>query len=288
MRKNLRKILAMMVIIAGVVILFYPFMSEYLFEHRIDSEINTYQEAVHEISSEIYAQMIMDAQTYNKKLTQSKVKLTDPFVETDEASGHMVYEELLSPDRTGIMGYIEIPAISVYLPVFHGTSSATLERGAGHLKGTSLPIGGESTHSVLTGHTGMNKARLFTDLTELEAGDMFFVHVLGNTLAYEIYEIDIVLPEDTSKLGIRQGEDIVTLVTCTPYGINTHRLLVHGKRADCSEEEYEKIIEIGSKETDSQWMRSYQKAIFIGLLITAVLFIIMLLLPKISVKLRGK
>lgn len=288
MRKNFRKILSMMVIIAGVVLLFYPFMSEYLFEHRIDSEINTYQKAVHEISSEIYEQMMMDAQAYNKKLTQSKVKLTDPFVETDETSGHMVYEELLNLDRTGIMGYIEIPAISVYLPVFHGTSSVTLERGAGHLKGTSLPIGGESTHSVLTGHTGMNKARLFTDLTELEAGDMFFVHVLGNTLAYEIYEIDIVLPEDISKLGIRQGEDIVTLVTCTPYSINTHRLLVHGKRADCSEEKYEKIIEIGSKGTDSQWMRSYQKAIFFGLLITAVLFLIMLLLSKISVKLRGK
>lgn len=158
----------------------------------------------------------------------------------------------------------------------------------GHLEGTSLPVGGESTHSVLTGHTGLNKAKLFTDLTEVEVGDTFYIHVLGQTLAYQVYDISVVLPEDTSELMIYDNKDIVTLVTCTPYSVNTHRLLVHGKRIDYVEEEYEEAVKIGSRGTESQWMSSYKKAIFIGLLIAIILIIILLLIEKIRKKLGSK
>lgn len=286
MRKAFNKIISVLVIIAGTALLFYPFISEYLFEHRTDSEIGTYQKTVNDISNDMYDQMLKDVRLYNEELTRSQVQLTDPFIAMDEKVGDIAYEDFLALDETGIMGYIEIPVISVYLPVYHGTASATLERGIGHLEGTSLPVGGESTHSVLTGHTGMSRARLFTDLTELEEGDMFFIHILGDTLAYQVYEMNIVLPEDTSDLLIKDGEDIVTLVTCTPYGINTHRLLVHGKRVDYNEEKYEEVVETGNKRTDSQWMRSYKKAILLGILITAVLLVIMLLLSKVIKKLK--
>ncbi len=286
MRKVFNKIIPLFVIMFGTALLFYPFISEYLFEHRVDSEINTYQDIVDDISNDMYNRMLKGTQEYNEALTQSQVQLTDPFIEREEENVNFSYEDILNLDGTGIMGYLEIPAISVYLPIYHGTASTTLERGIGHLEGTSFPVGGESTHAVLTGHTGINKAKMFTDLTELEKEDLFFVHILGDTLAYEIYEINIVLPEDTSKLLIRNGEDIVTLVTCTPYSINTHRLLVHGRRVDYSEEKYEKTVETGSRNTDSQWMRSYKKAILMGLFITAGLFIIMLLLSKIKKKLK--
>lgn len=287
MKKVLNKIISLLVIILGIGLLLYPFISEYLFEHRIDSEINTYQNMVDDMSHDVYNRMIESAQEYNEALTQSQVQLTDPFIEKKE-NVNFSYEDILSADGTGLMGYIEIPAISVYLPIYHGTASATLERGIGHLEGTSFPIGGESTHAVLTGHTGINKAKMFTDLTELEKGDLFFVHILEAVLAYEVYEINIVLPEDTSGLLIKNGEDIATLVTCTPYSINTHRLLVHGRRVDYSEEKYEKAAAIGNRDTDSQWMRSYKKAILAGLFVTAVLFIIMLLLSKVKKKLKVK
>lgn len=286
MRKVFNKVIPLFVIMFGTALLFYPFISEYLFEHRVDSEINTYQDIVDDISNDMYNRMLKGTQEYNEALTQSQVQLTDPFIEKEEENVNFSYEDILNLDGTGIMGYIEIPAISSYLPIYHGTASTTLERGIGHLEGTSFPVGGESTHAVLTGHTGINKAKMFTDLTELKKDDLFFVHILGDTLAYEIYEINIVLPEDTSKLLIRNGEDIVTLVTCTPYSINTHRLLVHGRRVDYSEEKYEKTVETGSRNTDSQWMRSYKKAILMGLFITAGLFIIMLLLSKIKKKLK--
>ena len=152
----------------------------------------------------------------------------------------------------GVMGFIKIPCIDVSLPIYHGTSEAVLEIGAGHLQGTSLPIGGESTHSVITGHTGLSSAKLFTDLTELEEGDMFFLNVMGEKLAYKIDQITKVLPEEISNLKIENGKDYCTLVTCTPYGVNTHRLLVRGERTDYVEAtEDQSNFEV--KKTKSQW-----------------------------------
>lgn len=281
MHIKLKNIISILTILAGMVLLFYPFISEYIFEHRVDSEILTYVDSVAGLDNEQYDQMLEDARVYNQMLTESQVILTDPFVvHKDSKSDGIGYCDLLSVDGTGIMAYIEIPDISVYLPVYHGTSMAALSNGIGHLEGTSLPIGGISTHTVLTGHTGMNRAKLFTDLTELEIGSLFFIHVLGDTLAYQVCDINIVLPEDTSKLLIQDGQELASLVTCTPYGINTHRLLVTGQRVDYSEEIYRNVVDSGSTGNNSLWMNSYKKAMVIGLFIAGVFFAVVILLDR--------
>lgn len=218
-----------------------------------------------------------------KKLASSHIVLTDPFSEeTNGGISEKEYYQLLNLDNTGVMCSLEIPSINVDLPVYHGTSNSVLEKGVGHLEGTSLPVGGKDTHAVFTGHTGLNKAKLFTDLTELQKGDQFYIRVLDKILAYEVCRIDVVLPEDTSKLSVVDGQDLVTLVTCTPYGQNTHRLLVRGKRTKYSPKAYEKE-RAKKKAGRSQWMRTYQKAILLGIGITSiVLFIISFIRKKLQ------
>lgn len=167
---------------------------------------------------------------YNISLFKNSVVLTDPFDPDAYPITDGEYDELLAFDD--IMAYIEIPAIDVYLPIYHGTSEEVLLIGAGHLENTSLPAGGPSTHAVISAHCGLPSARLFTDLHLLKEGSLFRIHVLDQTLTYQVYGIDTVDPQDSSSLFIREGEDLVTLITCTPYGKNTHRLLVHGRRVD--------------------------------------------------------
>lgn len=227
--------------------------------------------------------MLEKAREYNEKLASSHVVLTDPFSgETNGGISEKEYYQLLNLDNTGVMCSLEIPSIDVDLPVYHGTSNSVLEKGVGHLEGTSLPVGGKDTHAVFTGHTGLNKAKLFTDLTELQKGDQFYIRVLDKILAYEVCRIDVVLPEDTSKLSVVDGQDLVTLVTCTPYGQNTHRLLVRGKRTKYSPKAYEKE-RAKKKAGRSQWMRTYQKAILLGIGITSVvLFIISFIRKKLQ------
>ena len=170
------------------------------------------------------------AQTYNENLSGDPVH--DPFV---FGSGYALpenYKEVLNLSEDGIMGYIQIPKILVDLPIYHGTSEEVLEKGVGHIQNTSVPIGGNSTHSVLTGHTGLPNAELFTRLDELVVGDIFYIHVLNEILTYKVYEIKVVLPDNIDELRITSGEDLVTLVTCTPYGVNSHRLLVKAERVE--------------------------------------------------------
>ena len=163
------------------------------------------------------------------------------------------------------MGYIEIPAIQVNLPIYHGTGSDSLERGVGHLLGSSLPVGGDSTHAILTGHSGMASQKMFTDLVQVEVGDVFYLHILDETLAYQVRELNTVLPHDTSLLGISTGEDLCTLITCTPYGINTHRLLVTGSRI--AYEEAETIVEetVLEEQPRSTWEEKYVAGIVAGI-----------------------
>ena len=199
-------------------------------------------ETILEENSRILEEMLEKAREYNEKLASSHVVLTDPFSgETNGGISEKEYYQLLNLDNTGVMCSLEIPSIDVDLPVYHGTSNSVLEKGVGHLEGTSLPVGGKDTHAVFTGHTGLNKAKLFTDLTELQKGDQFYIRVLDKILAYEVCRIDVVLPEDTSKLSVVDGQDLVTLVTCTPYGINTHRLVITGKRVVYEEKKEEEI-----------------------------------------------
>ena len=175
------------------------------------------------------------------------------------------------------MGYVEIPKISVNLPIYHGTTAQVLEQGIGHLQNTSLPVGGESTHSVLTGHTGLAGKRLFTDLSQLEEGNLFYLHVLGETLAYQVEAIYIVEPDQTEHLVVETGRDLVTLVTCHPYGINTHRLLVQGTRIPYEVALAQQVQEDVPQET-SVWEKEYYKAILICLAIYIPLTVTVVLL----------
>lgn len=185
--------------------------------------ISSYKKAVQNLSKDDIVRLKAEAQKYNESL--SGVHLTDPFGDEKSEDSKV---PLFSVDH--VIGYIDIPKINVYIPIYHGTTEEVLEKGVGHLENTSLPIGGESTHAILTGHRGLPSATLFTDLDQLKEGDMFYLHILKEDLAYQVNQIKVVEPYDTEELMLVQGKDYVTLVTCTPYGINTQRLLIRGER----------------------------------------------------------
>ena len=258
-----QKVIPILIVIAGFLLLAYPFLSNYLFEKSAGSTVESYQEKTEIMDQKIKEKVLDEARGYNENLLRSSIQLTDPF-KTKKINGETVfYNNILNVDRSEIMGYVKIPCISVDLPIYHGTSAEVLERGIGHLAASSFPIGGESTHAVLTGHTGLSSAKLFTDLTEMKKGDLFFIHVLDKKLAYRVDRITVVKPEDTRNLQIIDGEDHVTLLTCTPYGVNDHRLLVRGKRTRY----HEKEEQTKERPHHSQWMEVYKQAILIGLLI---------------------
>lgn len=258
-----QKVIPILIVISGFLLLAYPFLSNYLFEKSAGSTVESYQEKTDMMDQKIKEKVLDEARGYNENLLRSSIQLTDPF-KTKKINGETVfYNNILNVDRSEIMGYVKIPCISVDLPIYHGTSAEVLERGIGHLAASSFPIGGESTHAVLTGHTGLSSAKLFTDLTEMKKGDLFFIHVLDKKLAYRVDRITVVKPEDTRNLQIIDGEDHVTLLTCTPYGVNDHRLLVRGKRTRY----HEKEEQTKERPHHSQWMEVYKQAILIGLLI---------------------
>lgn len=276
LKRKSRLVFAILVVILGLILLFYPFISNYLFEHRSDSLISSYEEETEQLDTSETDAMWAAAVDYNRALLTNHVQLTDPFEAVEQEMDAGEYSSLLSVNETGIMSYIDIPKIGVFIPVYHGTAVETLEKGVGHLEGSSLPVGGEGTHCILSGHTGLNRAKIFTDLSELEDGDLFLLHTLGETLAYEVDQKLVVEPYDVSALQIESAHDFVTLVTCTPYGVNTHRLLVRGKRIEYTPEVKEKK-EAAAQEssgTSSQWMREYEKALLVGVLIVLILTLV--------------
>lgn len=221
------------------------------------------------------------ARDYNRQLLEGSVFLTDPFDPNLQLDPTVKpYANLLNLEGDGMMGYVEVPKIDVYLPIYHGTTSQVLEQGVGHLQNTSLPVGGESTHSVLTGHTGLSGKRLFTDLTAVEVGDVFYLHILGQTLAYQVDRIDIVEPDDTELLQVETGADLVTLVTCYPYGINTQRLLVRGTRIPYEEAVEQQAVQGTMDQSESVWMRQYRRAIFTCVAVYVPLMVVVLLLLR--------
>lgn len=276
-----QKIIPILIVLFGFALLLYPFISNYMFEKSAGSTIESYKKQSKTYDQKQKEKALKEAKEYNQDLTRSAVQLTDPFKAKKSDGETMVYNNILNLDQSGVMGYLEIPCISVNLPIYHGTDAEILERGVGHLAASSLPIGGKSTHSILTGHTGLSSAKLFTDLTEMKKEDLFFIHVLDRTLAYKVDQISVVRPEDTRKLQIVKGKDYVTLVTCTPYGVNDHRLLVRGVRTKYVKKQRSSIR---PRNQDSQWMRTYKKAIAIGLMIVTVL----ILLGKVFQKLHRK
>ncbi len=247
----------------GILLMAYPFVSNSLYEHRQEEVIYEYQKETDKMDTTKIHQMLKEAEEYNVKLKNREAVLTDPFdPELNMDKTEEQYEHLLNSENDGIMGYIEIPEIDVFLPVYHGTSQEVLKRGVGHLENTSLPVGGKDTHCVLSAHTGLSDKKLFTDLVLLKKGDLFYIQVLDRRLAYEVDQIRVVRPEDTSLLRIIPEKDLVTLVTCTPYGVNSHRLLVRGHRVT----EQKKLQKAArKKQTASPWMHQYVLSILIGM-----------------------
>ena len=210
----------------GVLLLLYPTISDYWNSFHQSRAIASYAEQVADLDDNAYDRLWEDAQAYNTTLGNSMSR----FVMTEEQKN--VYAALLNIADNGVMGYIEIPKVRCNLPIYHGTDEAVLQVAIGHVPGSSLPVGGESTHCVLSGHRGLPSAKLFTNLDELETGDIFMLRVLDEILTYEVDQIRTVLPNELDDLAIVEGEDYCTLVTCTPYGINSHRLLVRGHRIE--------------------------------------------------------
>lgn len=230
MSKKLSTIALVLVFLIGLSLLLYPTVSDYWNSRRQSRAIASYLEAVKNLDEEKYAKLFSDAEAFNAMLAKEKKGL---FL-TDEQKEE--YYKLLDVSGSGIMGYIDIDSIDCHLPVYHGTSGDVLQIAVGHLEGASLPIGGNSTHSVLSGHRGLPSAKLFSDLDKLAVGDTFTVNILDEVLTYEIYEISTVLPHEADSLKIEEGRDLCTLVTCTPYGVNTHRLLLRAHRVETVEE----------------------------------------------------
>lgn len=288
MKKKIGKfILVFIMLCISLGLILYPYISNYLFENRADGIIEIVEKTAEDADKDEYAKEIEAAKKYNESLLNGHIQLKDPFVEEEMEEDSKEYNSLLNMTDDGVMGFIKIPCIDVSLPIYHGTSEETLETGTGHLQGTSLPIGGESTHSVITGHTGLSSAKLFTDLTELEEGDLFFLHVMGEKLAYKVDQITKVLPAELDNLQIVPGKDYCTLVTCTPYGVNTHRLLVRGERTEYVEEKEEEA-KTEKKNTSSQWQKEYAKSIILSAGIMVVLLILLLIFRTVTQKRRRK
>ena len=249
-----------------------------IYNEQHQSKIHTqFLQQVEDTDDSKLEEALANAQAYNESLLG--VLSDKNFSETALQGASEDYQAQLNVTGRGIMGYVTVPKINVTLPIYHGTDSGTLERGIGHLLGTSLPVGGDSTHSVLTAHSGMASQRMFSDLPGLAEGDVFYLEILGDTLAYQVDQIKTVLPHDTTYLGIEAEQDLCTLVTCTPFGVNSHRLLVRGHRIPY--EEAEVIIqqqEHSETKTNSTWQNEYIKGIAIGLGIVLLFLIIFLII----------
>ena len=262
MKQKILTILAILVFLAGISLLAYPVVSNLLYEKEQEELMEHYDSIAGEkMTADEQAEELQECRDYNRGLLQGGVLLTDPFDMSQLDPSALPYAGLLNVDEEGGMAYLRIPAIDVELMIYHGTEEEVLQKGVGHLQGSSLPVGGAGTHCVLSAHTGLNDKKLFTDLDQLENGDIFYIHVLGEILAYQVDQIRVVLPEETEDLKINTREDYVTLVTCTPYGINTHRLLVRGTRVPYEEEREQSDGALRK----GNWLEQYRLAAFAGL-----------------------
>jgi len=232
-RRTIFNIIIILIFLIGAGILLYPTFSNWWNLYRNKQLISEYTRSVTDLSEADYKKIWQDAEAYNKQHTQNVI--SDAFNQKGDYILTHPYDTLLNPNGDEIMGYLEIPKINIKLAIYHGVGEKALEEGCGHVEGTSLPIGGKSTHSVLAAHRGLPSAKLFTDLDQMEKGDIFYIHVLDKTLAYKVDQILVVDPDQTEALAIEDGQDYVTLLTCTPYAVNTQRLLVRGVRTEYNE-----------------------------------------------------
>ena len=263
MPRRILRVFVALLFLAGLAVLLYPTISNAWNEYLHARLIRDYQQDVANYSEEERKRLFLEALDYNAHHTYNTVY--DVFDDEEYELTHP-YDTLLNPAGDGIMGYIEIPRIKQRLIIYHGTSAAVLEQGIGHIQGTSLPVGGESSHAVLAGHRGLPTAKLFTDLDQLAAGDVFYLNVIGRVLAYEVDQIKVVEPDALEDLDIIAGQDLVTLLTCTPYGVNTQRLLVRGHRVPYDGQMAEERQEAASNPALPLWVA--------GIVLTALLLIV--------------
>ena len=278
--------MVIIIFLAGLSLLLYPFVANKWNTYRQSRLISSYEEVVSEKTEAgaiDYEAEWLKAQQYNDELMP--MILPDSFAIAEAEGEDEEYMAALNLAGDGIMGTVEIPKIGITLPIYHTTEEEVLERAAGHLEGSSLPIGGENTHAVISAHRGLPSAALFTDLDQLEAGDHFLIHVLDETLCYEVDQILTVEPDDTSALQVEDGEDLVTLLTCTPYGVNSHRLLVRGHRVP-----YEETV-VAEEETPLAAVSlhtNYLLWVFVGLGVTALFILALFLFDRRARKKRQK
>ena len=274
MKKKMFTICTVLLFLEALCLTLYPLISNYV-NQKYASQIHTaYQEVMEQVDDAALLRTKELAVAYNRSIVPG-ASTEDAYSQEGLLAASADYDSQLNIAGNGIMGYVEIPKISVNLPIYHGTENDSLERGIGHLLGSSLPVGGESTHTILSGHSGMASQKMFTDLEQLTTGDVFYLRVLDETLAYQVVEINTVLPYDTSLLGIAPGEDLCTLVTCTPYGVNTHRLLVRGSRIPYAEAELLAEETAEEEPANSTWEQKYIEGLLWGA--AAVLLLLLLI-----------
>lgn len=261
---------SILVFLTALGITLYPIISNYVNQKYASKIYTEYEEMIQNVDDTSLKDARRLAEQYNNALAPVSAYEQESLSEASQN-----YDTLLNMGGNGIMGYVEIPSIQVNLPIYHGTDSETLERGIGHLLGSSLPIGGASTHSVLSGHSGLAGQKMFTDLLQVKEGDVFYLHVLGETMAYQVVSLNTVLPYDTSLLGITPDADLCTLITCTPLAVNTHRLLVTGERIPYeSAQEIQAEMQQETTEVESAWEQEYLHGLYIALAIVLLLMII--------------
>ena len=266
-----------MMLLLSVILIAYPVVSDWYME-RVSSTVQAeYVENIERTEDEEIQRAFEEAHQYNRSLYA---------VQSSEQTELQEYRDILNLTGNGLMGYVEIPVIDVSLPIYHTVDESVLQIGAGHMEGTSLPIGGDNTHAVISAHSGMSGARMFSDLNKVKTNDMIFIQVLGKKLAYEVTESEVVLPSDIEKVRIERDKDMITLVTCVPYGVNTHRLLVHAERVELTEKEIveeETEVEVA----ESTWMENYVEGIAFGFVIAGGFLFAIIVILKIRNKRRG-
>lgn len=278
MKSKTSKLMIGIIFLAGLSLLLYPFVANQWNNYRQKQLISSYEQTVSqkEASNRIdYDAELKKAEAYNEALLPSI--LPDSFAIADASEEDQTYMNTLNIAGDEMMGIVEIPKIDIKLPIYHTTEEDVLKQAAGHLEGSSLPIGGKSTHSVISAHRGLPSASLFTDLDQLKKGDHFLIHVLNKTLCYEVDKISVVKPEETSALAVEEGEDLVTLLTCTPYGVNTERLLVRGHRVPYEEQ---KVTDEKTPLSGISLHTNYLLWVIVGLAVTAFFILVLYLKEK--------
>ncbi len=261
-------IVATLILLLGIALVLYPTVADIINDAVNNKVIGEYQRQLLTLDDSKYEKMLQAAQDYNDRLFQS-----DPYIGALTAEERKEYESLLNLDGSGMMGYIEVPKSKIYLAIYHGTEEKVMQTDAGHLEASSLPVIGESVHTVLSGHSGLPSARLFTDLDQLKVGDTFTLHILRETLTYQVERMERVVPDELKNLQIEQGQELCTLMTCTPYGINTHRLVVTGRRIETPAEATQESKSVKQIVTSkwNQWFIFLPVILLVGIVIIVIL-----------------